>query len=190
MKKEKILTILTLIFCSHMTYMAPAFAIPIFTLTPSGGTNILNLRVGDTAYFTTYASSITPGEYITSISSINLLNSTTISGEIVSAVFLPSRNDPLFPGPIGIATWTLRFDGPGSVDMWNGFPACTGLPSSTSGCVITNLGAFRPEDSNHVTFNVQAAIPEPASLALLSIGLAGIAFNRRKKPYQTLAHNE
>jgi len=178
---KKTLITLALIFCSQMMFIAPAFAIPVFTLAPSGGTNILNLRVGDTAYFTTYASSITPGEYFTSSFPINLLASGTASVDLFSSVALASAYDPLYPGPAAIITWTLRFDGAGTVDLWNGFPACTGLPNNTSGCVITNLGAFRPDDSNHVTFNVQAAVPEPASLALLSIGLAGISFNRRKK---------
>jgi hypothetical protein len=158
-----------------------ALAIPTFTLAPSAGTDILNIHVGDTVHFTTYASSTNVGEHFTSYLDVHLLGSGTSDVDVFSGVTLASWADPLDPGPVAIVSWTIHFISAGTANLWNGFPDCTGLPDSNAGCAITNLSAYRPDDSNHITFDVQATVPEPASLALLSIGLAGIVFNRRKK---------
>jgi len=52
------------------------------------------------------------------------------------------------------------------------------LPAVTTGCAVTNLGVFRPADSNHLFFTIQQPLPEPGSLALL--GLAVLLLARRR----------
>jgi hypothetical protein len=75
-----------------------------------------------------------------------------------------------------IVIWDIIALGPGSDEFWNGWSDCNLLAGPT-GCAVTNLGVFRPEDSNHLTFDVQRApvtpVPEPGMLALGGMSFLG-----------------
>jgi hypothetical protein len=116
------------------------------------------------------------GEFFLDFPDVHLLGSgyfDSIVGTYTSHVF-----DLLTTSPI-IVTWTIHVTSGNQVNEFlNGFPACTGLPADSTGCAVTNLGASRPADSNHIFYTIRTAVPEPGSLAL--VGLAMLLLVRRR----------
>jgi hypothetical protein len=79
-----------------------------------------------------------------------------------------------------LAVATFSVVSSGAQNVFFGWPDCTGLPSNTTGCAITNLGAFRPADSNHLDFTV---VPETSTWVMMALGFAGLGlagFHARK----------
>lgn len=150
----------------------------IITLAPAPGTDLSNIRVGDDIVFNSFASSTDPGEFLTSFPDIHILGSGFMT--FVSGALAPSWQDPLTGNPL-IAVWTLHVFDVGSNYLFNGWPDCVGLPADNTGCAITNLGSYRPEDSNYVRFESHPAVPEPGSLVLFGTGLMGLGRVLRRK---------
>lgn len=152
-----------------LTVSAPVNADVMLTLAAAPGTDLFSVHVGDTLIFHTIASSTDAGESFISFPEVHILGSgffDSLSGVLASTWSAPLDSNPL------LAIWTVHVNGAGPAELYNGWPACTGLPGDPTGCAVTNLGASRPADSNHLLFTVQAAtVAEPGSLALLGIGL-------------------
>lgn len=181
----KLPRILLLIITSvALVTTAAARADVIITLAPAPGTNLSDIFVGDTIVLDTIASSTDPGEHFTSCCDVHLLGVAPFTAPITNAditgVLAPTASNDLTTDPV-IATWTIFAAGPGTVSFINGWPDCTGLPSVTTGCAITNLGASRPADSNVLSFEIR--VPEPPSITILGTALMVVgvaAFWRRR----------
>ena len=149
----------------------PAQADTIITLQAATGTDLSNVHVGDTISFDVIGSSTDAGEHLTVFPDVHIFWS-SFDMQLTSFFDLGSALNPLTTDPI-LAVATFLAVNPSTQEVFIGWPDCVGLPGNTSGCAVTNLGATRPADSNHIDFTIQA--PEPSSLLLLSIGLVALA---------------
>lgn len=161
-----------------LTFSGPSRAGLVVTLAPTAATDLSNVHVGDTLQFYSVGSSdVDPTEYLTVFPAVHLFATASLF-DIFSGVGLAGWNNPLGTNP-HLALWTVRLDTAGTVELYNGFSDCLGLPGDTTGCAVTNLGATRPADSNRISFTVHA-LPEPSSIALLTLGLLALGVRRRK----------
>jgi len=140
----------------------------IITLAPALGTDLSNVHVGDILVFNSIGSSSDAGEHFIAFPHLHLLGEGNV--DILSGFLQSTYQNDLSTNPI-IVKWTVRAEGVGAVELLNGWPECVGLPNDNSGCAITNLGSTRPADSNHLTFQIAAAVPTPSSVLLLAITL-------------------
>ena len=153
----------------------------IETLAAAPGTDLSNLIAGDSFQLQTLFTSTDPGEHFTGAIDSHLFATGLIQFgdpnpqlEIVSGTITQTSSDlSLTPE---IVTWDITTLGPGSDEFWNGWSDCN-LAAGPTGCAVTNLGVFHPEDSNHLMFDVLRApvtpVPEPGMLALAGMSFLG-----------------
>ena len=161
-----------------LAFAAPSRAGLVLTLVPSSSTDLSNIHVGDTLHFLTIGSSdVDPTEHLFSMD-VHLFASGTGDFDWLSISAVPGWFGPLGANP-ALMDWSFRATAAGTIDLYNGFSDCNGLPNDVSGCAVTNLGATRPADSEHVTFTIND-VPEPSSIALAVAGFLALGFSRRK----------
>ena len=161
-----------------LAFAAPSRAALVLTLSPAPGTDLSNVHVGDTLHFQTIGSSnADPTEHLSAMD-VHLFASGTGDFDWMSVSAAPGWWSPLGTNPV-LMDWTLMTTAAGTIDLYNGFSDCNGLPDDNWGCAVTNLGATRPDDSNHMTFVIND-VPEPSSIALAIAGCLALALSRRK----------
>ena len=148
----------------------PARADVIITAAPAPGTDLSRVVVGETLTIDAIGSSADVGEHLTVDPDIHVFWSPSDDMQLVSFVEAPTVFDDLTTDPV-LAVATFLAVAPSTQSVFFGWPDCTGLPADTSGCAITNLGASRPLDSNHLDFTI---VPEPSTWAMMLLGLAGL----------------
>lgn len=158
-----------------LSFPAPANADMRVTLQAAPGTDLADVSVGDTVSFDVIGTSSDPTEVLLYeephvFYTGGTLNLTSFTYDVTSTLLIDS--------PV-IATLSFQATAAGLGELFIGWPDCTGLPSNTFGCAVTNLEAFRPADSNTVSFSIST--PEPSTLLLLGMGLSlGLLAYRRK----------
>jgi hypothetical protein len=166
-------------FVALLLGAVPSQATLIETLYTAPGTDLSNVHVGDILKFVTRGSSdVDPNEYLTEFPDVHFFADSDIV-DFVNIQSVASWSHPWGTTP-SLVLWTLKATAAGTVDVWNGFSDCNGLPNDTTGCAITNLGATRPADSNHIVFTIYD-VPEPASIGIVSLGLVALGWSTRKK---------
>jgi hypothetical protein len=154
----------------------PVHADVIETLAAAPGTDLSNIHVGDQIILQTTLSSTDAGEHFLSCCDIHIFWS-TFDMQYISASFASYAFGDLSTSPV-LIDWTFLTVAPSHQEVLNGWSDCVGLPSDNTGCAVTNVGSYRPADSNHLVFDILPA-PEPASALLLAIGLFAVLLLRK-----------
>lgn len=157
---------------------SPVRADVIESIAAAPGTNLSDIHVGDQLTLRTTLSSTDPGEHFQACCDVHIFWS-SFDMELVSAVFAsPVFGVDISTNPV-LVDWNFLAVAPSQQEAFNGWSDCFGLPTNNSGCAVTNLGSFRPADSNHLIFTIWEA-PEPPSALLLPIGLLAVLALRKR----------
>lgn len=170
------------VLLAALTFSVRANAGLVVTLAPSSITDLSNVHVGDMLYFVTRGGTDVAAdvaEHLLSPPPVHLFADLDIFDIFTYLGVYGSWSDDLHSDP-RLVIWQLQPNAAGTVTLFNGFSDCNGLPSDTSGCAITNLGATRPADSNRITFTIYN-VPEPSTLAVFGVGLLALAGLRQRK---------
>jgi hypothetical protein len=93
---------------------------------------------------------------------------------------------PGFINPLGCGVGSIGTDGTGSMGLFTlgGLPTATGMQTLSSSTALLGIGggaSISPGLSGTLDITTVTSVPEPASLALLSLGIAAVGWRLRKR---------
>ena len=152
------------------------------------GTTHFTVNFGDTHFdtdFDSFAFSLPTGSKLVAVSLVSTTAATNVSkAESELRLCVGIQNCDLGPTLLGEETVSFLAMAPLLVDFGGAIPHAAGTYSMfTSGLGIAPISTELPEGwfSDYTWRFTVASVPEPSTSVLLSFGLAGLAFTRRRK---------